>query len=576
MLIKEVRIQNFRSLVDVTVPLEETATYLVGENNTGKSSLLMAIDTACRGRSATVDDLLKKEDGSRVNESIIDIIFQSKKEAFNEYLLPYLPFYDKSSTEDREQSGIRTKLQVSEEEPTFTISRSFLQWNQGEEKWNDTNINPTGQIMEMFATNYIKETRDLSGDLNRRRSDWGHILSNLNIDTEKSIHLENQLFEISKQINESSTTLETLTKHLETITTYQSGIDSINLEPIPTTIEEIVRSIDVTITNNNRKLPLRYQGLGSRNLASLIVYRALLEFKKKLNQGVRPHIITLLEEPEAHLHPQAQLSARRLIEELPDQIIISTHSNILISEIDTSCIRLIRSAKSGPYIQPINHESAKKIAVFRRYVERPLGEIFFARLVVLVDGTAERITLPVLLEPELNGNPSGKGITFIDMEGMKREQLEKAVEALKSLGNIPWLVFVDNDKEGWEAIRGIKGRDGAVLSKNHNQVISSGNKQLEQMLIDAGFHQEIQYVANTYLPRDNRDPQYKEYGKLRLKDFDKEDDDAEYLKFLQDNKGWVGELVAKRAIKKRREIPEPVHKLAKAIKRDLDLKSEEL
>lgn len=526
LLVKEVRIQNFRSLVDITVPLEETSTYLVGENNTGKSSLLLAIDTACRGQRATVDDLLRKEDGNKAKESVIDIIFRSKEDTFNEYVVPHLPFYDSSSTENSERSGFRTKLQESAEGPALVTTRSFLQWNQEKEEWEDTGVNPTRQVMELFTTKYIKETRDLAEDLNRRTSDWGRVLSNLDINVEKSAYLEEQLFEIAKQINEWSPTIKTLTDYLEEIAIYQSDIDSINLEPIPTTIEEIVHSIDITITKNNRRLPMRYQGLGSRNLAYLIVYRSLLELKIGLDQGIRPHVITLLEEPESHLHPQAQISARRLIEELPGQTIMSTHSNVLIGEIHPSSIRIMRSTPRGPKIQTIDIDSAKKIAVFRRYVERPLGEIFFARLVIFVDGTAERISLPVLLEPVLGSNPSGKGITFIDMEGMKKEQLENAVNALESLGDIPWLVFVDNDSAGWKAIEGIKGRDNKYLDENHYQVISSGKKQLEQkqleqMFIDAGYHKEIQHVANTYLPRDDRDPKYTEYGKLRLKDFNK-------------------------------------------------------
>lgn len=576
MLVKEVRIQNFRSLVDITVPLEETSTYLVGENNTGKSSLLLAIDTACGGRRSTVDDLLKKEDGTRAKESVIDIIFHSKEDTFNEFVVPHLQFYDSSSTENSERSGIRTKLQESNEGPALVTTRSFLQWNQEEKKWNDTSINPTRQVMELFTTNYIKEARDLAEDLNRKTSDWGRVLSNLDINIEQTAHLEEQLFEISKQINESSPTIKTMTNYLEKITTYQSGIDSINLEPIPTTIEEIVHSIDVTITKNNRKLPMRYQGLGSRNLAYLIVYRSLLELKIGFDQGIRPHVITLLEEPEAHLHPQAQISVRRLIEELPGQTIMSTHSNVLIGEMHPSSIRVMRSTQKGPKTQTIDIDSAKKIAVFRRYVERPLGEIFFARLVVFVEGTAERISLPVLLEPVLGSNPSGKGITFIAIKDTNNEQLENAVSALETLGDIPWLVFVDNDRDGWKVIEGLKGRDNKHLDENHYQVISSGKKQLEQMFIDAGFHQEIHYVANTYLPRDDRDPKYIEYGKLRLKDFNKEADNAEYLKFLSKNKGWVGELIAKEAVKNHQAMPEPIHKLADAINRELNLIAEDL
>lgn len=553
LLIKEVRIQNFRSLVDVTVPLEKTITYLVGENNTGKSSLLLAIDTACGGRRATVDDLLKKEDGSRVEESVIDIIFHSKGAKFNDHVAPRLSRYAGSGPGAGQWSGIRTRLQGSAEGYTLTKRRNFLQWNQETGRWNENTTVPTRQVIELFSANYIKETRDLAEDLNRRTSDWGRILSNINIDSEELPHLEEQLENIAQNINNSSPIIKNLTHNLKKIVKSQSGIDSLNLEPLPTTIEEIARSIDVTVTNHNRKLPLRYQGLGSRSLATLMVYRSLLDIIG-LDQGIRPHIITLLEEPEAHLHPQAQASARRLIEELPGQIIISTHSSILISEVDTSCIRLIRSTKTGPNIQTIDRESEKKIAMFRRFVQKPLGDIFFARLVIFVDGTAERISLPIMLEAVMDYDPSGKGITFVDMESMQQPKIRPATIALESLGGIPWLVFVDNDGAGRNAIKGVKGQDGNDLDENHDQVILSGEKQLEQMFIDAGYHKEIKKVANNY-------------EELHSAEFR---NDKDYLRFLSRNKGWVSGLVAKEAVNNNREMPQPVQKLADAIKKIID------
>ena len=568
MLIKEVRIQNFRNLVDVKVPLEETATYLVGENNTGKSSILLAIDTACGGRRATVDDLSKKEDGTRAEKSVIDIIFRSKNPVFNEAVTTLLSANIERELSPHEMSGIRTVLKSSKEGSFLTATRTYLQW---QEEWIESNNRPPDtKILDLFATYYIRASRDLSEEITRKTSDWGRVLSNLDISIEDRNIIEEQLEDIAQSISRSSPVMKNLAENLEKIAKTHTGIESISLDSLPTSIEEIARSIDVVITNNNLKLPLRYQGLGSRSLASLMVYRSLFDLRIGSDLGIRPHIITLLEEPEAHLHPQAQASARRLIAEIPGQTVISTHSNILINEVYPSSIRITRSDANGTRLQFIDIEKARDIAVFRRFVERPLGEIFFARLVIFVDGTAERISLPILLESVLKWDPSGRGITFVDTEGMEHDQFDKATKALDTLGDIPWLVFVDNDQPGWNAIKNNKGRDDDILNENHSQVISSGTKQLEQMFLDAGFYQEIQYVANTYNPRDARDPQYGKYGELRLGDYNDKDGKKEYLDFLKHNKGWAGEHISKEAVKNGRAMPEPVIELAKAVERELE------
>lgn len=556
LLIDHVRIQNFRNLADVTVRLEDPTTFLVGENNTGKSSLLLAIHSACGEYRATIDDLFQHEDGRKAKEAIIDIIFRSKNSSFNEYTAtPLLSQRIVEIPGQGEWSGFRTKFKASAEGSFLTTSRIALQWDQ--EDWIEPTTDITFDVRilrRLFKTSYIQESRDLSEDLTKNKSDWNRVLTNLGIKDEKRAILEEHLEHLTNIINNESPVIEKVTNNLNKLTNYQSGIGSVNLESIPTNIEEIARSINITITNNNRKLPLRYQGLGSRSIASLLVYMSSLNIVGA-DQGIRPHIITLLEEPEAHLHPQAQSSIRRLIKELPGQTVVSTHSNVLIGEIHPPSIRLLRSSKVGTKIHTIDIDKANKIAIFRRYVERPLGEIFFARLVVFVDGTAERITLPVLLELELDSDPSGKGITFVAMDGMQNRQLKEAVKTLKILGDIPWLVFVDNDGKGWDAIKGVMGRDSVELDEEHDQVICSGQKQLEQMLLDAKYYCEIRDIANEY--------------NLPLEDYNKSGDKA-YLSFLERNKGWAGELIARKAVENGRERPEPIRELAQAIKHELE------
>ena len=79
----EVRVSNFRNIVEAHVPLERGATFLVGENNAGKSSFLLAIATACGIHRATRDDLHRTGE-TIASDATVDLIIRSADDEFAE------------------------------------------------------------------------------------------------------------------------------------------------------------------------------------------------------------------------------------------------------------------------------------------------------------------------------------------------------------------------------------------------------------------------------------------------------------------------------------------------------------
>ena len=72
--INEVHVSNFRNIVDVRIPLESGATFLVGENNAGKSSFLLAIAAACGSHRVTRDDLHQSDEGTSTEATIDSLV----------------------------------------------------------------------------------------------------------------------------------------------------------------------------------------------------------------------------------------------------------------------------------------------------------------------------------------------------------------------------------------------------------------------------------------------------------------------------------------------------------------------
>ena len=516
-----------------------------------------------------MQDDLRRTDEATSDEAIIDIVVSSANAEFASTVAQRFEGNFGPGPGEGEWTAIRTRLTASLESQILVQNRSFLTWNAARGEWIDTQIRPTQQVTDLLAAHVVEASRDLALDLSRRTSDWGRVLANLGIPDSVRQDLEMRIKELSLKVREASPTLSVLANQLLEMRSAQPNIEEVEIRPLPDRLEDLTHSVDVAVAGGqgHSALPMRLQGLGTRSLATLRVYFALCKLRVGADKGVQPHIMTLLEEPEAHLHPQAQAAVYRSIRELPGQVVVATHSSVLIGEAPIQAVRLLRHSSDGIAIHKLDDETAKKAAVFRRFISRPLGELFFSRLVVLVDGAAERGTIPVLLSSALGRDVAGLGVTVLDMQSQTKERLQKIIDALHVLGETPWVAFVDNDPNGLASIDGCVDSEDAPLSESHPRVVICGRKQLEQLLLDAGYHEEIRTVAREYSQSNLPAPEIDERGDPHLSN----QEEKQYMSFLKRSKGWSGELICIQAMKNGRAIPGPIVELADRIEKALGL-----
>ncbi len=196
---------------------------------------------------------------------------------------------------------------------------------------------------------------------------------------------------------------------------------SVNLQFSETSFNKIVENIKMVFfpgsgeTDIAKFRDLATNSLGYNNLLYIATVLSELELIKESDAFT----ILLIEEPEAHLHPQLQVKFIKYLESLsctlPNaQIIVSTHSPVLASSV--SIDKLIHLTGSESHITATTlsekdfHDPLTKNYI-NRWLDITKSTMLFSRGIILVEGIAESLVLPRLAELVLKKYNTGKDET---------------------------------------------------------------------------------------------------------------------------------------------------------------------
>jgi putative ATP-dependent endonuclease of OLD family len=209
------------------------------------------------------------------------------------------------------------------------------------------------------------------------------------------------------------------------------------LEPM-----RLIRSLRIFVDGEAHR-PLGSASLGTLN----VLYLALLELglEERLNDAEIAHVLMAIEEPEAHLHPHLQrLIFGRLLreEQVRQTVIVTTHSPHIASVADPRGLVAFRGRAGETEAAAASEADLadEEWADIERYLDATRAEIVFARSVLLVEGFAEQVLLPVLADAE-NINLDKLGITVCAIHGTHFASYIRFLEALQ----IQWAVITDGD-----------------------------------------------------------------------------------------------------------------------------------
>ena len=153
--------------------------------------------------------------------------------------------------------------------------------------------------------------------------------------------------------------------------------------------------------------------LGGANLIFLTL--KLLEFKyQKARQSIANFL--LIEEPEAHIHTHIQKTLFDRIAYAETQIIYSTHSTHISEVSNVESVNILgRCGAACEAYQPARGLTSIEVGNIQRYLDAVRSNLLFAKSVVLVEGDAEEILIPILFKKVVGVSLDELGVSLINI-----------------------------------------------------------------------------------------------------------------------------------------------------------------
>jgi len=455
----EARIRNFRSLRQVDISFDDL-TLLIGENNSGKTSLLEALFAAIGAgrREIRPEDVFLDVGESKPPKErriIIDLLFKPADEDGMLDQFPegsyWLDLWGTGISQDEEDNdflSIRTQMSWNDGKAEYVTERRFLT------EWPDTGdidnakVKP-GQVssaqVEPIALYFMDAKRDIQDELRSRSSFWHKLISEPGLSDEKVAEIEQTLSELNSRIIEGSEVLSHVQEHLNDLyKTVSAEKGDVSITPLARHLRDLSRGMDISFrTRDAETFPLVRHGMGTRSMAALLTFRAYSEWRQQNAKGDAIHSMLALEEPEAHLHPQAQRALFSQIEAIPGQRIISTHSPYIASQAQIAQFRHFRKVGAETNVTQIDTSvlDVDDLRKINRMVLNTRGEILFARALVFFEGETEEQALPVFAKGYWGEHIHTLGISMIAVNGKAYLPFSRLAESF----SIPWFIFSDGE-----------------------------------------------------------------------------------------------------------------------------------
>lgn len=511
-ILTNIRIENFRSIKSINLNLGRT-NILIGQNNSGKSNLLRAVDIALGNyREISEADVFLFADERLANDKIatIDILLKpinsqgTIQETFSDFWTSV--FTDAWITTDETNGnfvGIRTIIQFDLRKNDYVlIKKPILEWNNSIDDAVVGNKKNFGNDMaELITSFYMNAHRDAVEDIRNKKSYFGKATSQSDLSEELLTKLEGQLNRINNEIVENIPALQQTNQRMASIgRTMGSSASLVEIEPLARKISDLHKGMDIVYKDgSSAKFSISQHGMGTRSWISFLTLGAYVDWHiEKLKQDdddAESYVMLTMEEPEAHLHPQAQRQLYSQILEFNGQKIISTHSPSVLAQAEMGDIIYVEK-KSGMTLATrfdISQYTPEELNKIKREVINTRGELLFSSAIILCEGITEEQALPLYFKEYFGVEAICCGINIIGIGGQNYKTFLNLIKDLR----IPWFIFSDGETGTIKTVKkAVETITDASLDALPNVIILDNREDYEHHLLASGYAETIIAAIN--------------------------------------------------------------------------------
>jgi putative ATP-dependent endonuclease of the OLD family len=443
--IARIVVQNYRAFRSLDISTEENLCCLIGENNAGKTAILRAVQICLdvtlpsSFRSLMREDIHTAIDISNPSQVLIGLEFTDFQGKVNEEALVstwktaadrariFYRFRPRPSVREQLQSGQMVPGNLSLEDYAWEIKGGG---NPAVDlmdiSWDDDGIGESVRFSDLqsFLVVHLPALRDVENDLrNARHSPLIKLIESFEIPQTE----QDALIQILDQANDQISSSQTIAQVAQAIDDRFKDVAGPAFEMdaglglSASTFRAILRNLKILLSDASlQNFEPGRNGLGMNNILYIAI---LLEYlQRRIDAGRSAGQLILLEEPEAHLHPQLQFSLISALGDIGVQTILTSHSTHVTSQVPLATIVSLSKRDDATVSVGNLAKNAtltdNEVADLERYLDSTKSSLLYARRVMLVEGPAELLLIPALIEAVHGVKLERVGISMVAIYGV--------------------------------------------------------------------------------------------------------------------------------------------------------------
>ena len=479
MKISKIVVKNYRSIKEVEIKLDEFSVF-VGQNNHGKTNFFEAIEWFYKAKSSKQDEHFEMNSD---NEIMVEVFFENVIESDIDRLKA-----ESNKTKIKKLLGGAISFSVKKTSKDHKRSYFVSDTDKGNPSGIDTAINEFLPKLEYINTKIRLDDVSKYKDKNPIGLMLSGVLSTIVENSKEYSEFKKQFSkvfdeddsEVRRELNKLGDKVDFyLKKQFPDGTTVKFKVN-------PPNFNDLLKSFDTTV-NDGIETKAEDKGDGMQRAIMLSIIQAFAEYRKQQTGGGT--FLFLIDEAELHLHPSAQRALKKALLDISetDQILINTHSSVLVVE-DHKHQKIFKTEKIDKITKIKKINDLEKIDIVFDLLGGSPSDLLLPRNFLIVEGKSEFEFISTIIKKFYKDQYKGIKILFaggdIDEQKSSLHAIHKLFAPLAGSDNPIYkhraIILVDKQNDQQQK----KYKD---FKKNHPYLFpdKTGSKQFFELPVES-------------------------------------------------------------------------------------------